>query len=160
MAKKEKNDLGIETIRANSDDILAEFSMFAAVQLLTDNGKILERRIRALPYGYRDYKLAIKMATRVTEDILMTFPPEKLLGMKQQVRNMFCKVYCGKPVVVDPERLYMDVKDFDVICQAAFEGNCKYCMKDSCDQCELGKMFDRHLVKCRDDSTWSVCGLY
>ena len=156
--EKETNLAGIEVIKANSDDILAAFSLFAAVQLLTENGKIVERRIRALPYGYRDYKLALKMATRVAEDILQTFPAKKLMGMKQQVRNMFCKVYCGKPVVPDPDYVYLLGADFEEICYAAHE-KCKMCDDWNCDRCSLGKQFDKHLIVERDQIPWAMMNL-
>lgn len=140
--------------RPTSDEVLSEFSLFAACQLLEDSGKELERRVRLLPDGWRDYRLAVSKASRVATDVLCTFTPDRLAGMQKQLPLMHCKVYTGKPAVADPDCLYMTVDDFSVICKAAHE-KCALCMEQHCARCELGKMFDRHLLYDRGDLTWA-----
>lgn len=58
--KKEYNHNGIEIIRANNDQVYACFKLFGALQLIRTLVPDLERRLKAIPYGKRDYMNALQ----------------------------------------------------------------------------------------------------
>ena len=157
--KKEYNHNGIEIIRANNDQVYACFKLFGALQLIRTLVPDLERRLKAIPYGKRDYMNALQKLDRISADIIQTYPIEKVAGMLPQAKRMVLECHVVKPVVSDPAYAVINAEDFEGVCEYAFEGNCKICTELNCDKCKLGKIFDRHMVKDRGKDDWMSIGL-
>ena len=82
-------------IRANSRDLDHLFALFAASQELEQVEKHMEKRVRAIPNGWRDLRLVHTTLEKLLVNMVATLQPEKLKAMKRMLPRMKFKVICG-----------------------------------------------------------------
>lgn len=150
-----KNNQQIPVIRANREHINALFAMFASVQELEKAQEVMENRIRAVPNGWRQVRLASVTINNLVDDLCKTFPVEKLVSINRMLPHMRYKVQCGVSAssLKENENL-IESDDLDTIALFAHE-QCKLCIDQNCSQCKLGRVFDRIFMHDRGDGSWA-----
>ena len=147
----------LPTIRANSKELDQIFTMFAAAQELEHAEKYMERRVRAIPNGWRNLRLCRTLLDRLVVDMVGTLQQEKIAAMKRMLPRMKFKVVCGPNATrTQEDEVILASKDLDALVHFAHEGNCKMCMEGNCRACKLGKALDGILTKDRDNGSWAT----
>lgn len=147
----------LPTIRANSKELDQIFTMFAAAQELEHTEKTMERRVRAIPNGWRNLRLCRTLLDQLVVDMVGTLQPEKIAAMKRMLPRVKFKVICGPNATrVEEDEVVLTTKDLDVLVHYAHEANCKMCLDGNCKQCKLGKTFDGMMTYDRNDGSWST----
>ena len=157
----EMNDRQLPMIRANSKELDQIFTMFAAAQELEHAEKYMERRVRAIPNGWRDLRLCRTLLDKMVVNLVGTLQPEKLKAMKRMLPRMKFKVICGTHAShsKDDETI-LAMNDLDTLVHFAHEANCKMCMEANCRACKLGKTLDAVLTYDRNEDSWAAIDIY
>lgn len=152
MAEKQ-----LPTIRANSKELDQIFTMFAAAQELEHAEQKMERRVRAIPNGWRNLRLCRTLLDQLVVDLVGTLQPEKIASMKRMLPRMKFKVMCGPTATrVEENEVLLPMNELDVLVHYAHEANCKMCLEGNCRQCKLGKTFDSMLTYDRNGGSWAT----
>lgn len=151
------SDKKLPTIRANSKELNQIFTMFAAAQELEHTEKTMERRVRAIPNGWRNLRLCRTLLDKLVVDMVGTLQPEKIAAMRRMLPKMRFKVICG-PTATNPEpnQAILAMDELDTLVYYAHEANCKMCVEPHCKRCKLGKTLDSVLTYDRNEDPWSV----
>lgn len=158
MANQEKQANGkLPTIiRANNEDITSAFGLIAGLQeiKIAINSRFAQR-FKAVPNGWRNAKMIYSVMNNLLDDVLLTFPPEKLVSMQRMMPHMKFKLYCGASASkMEDDKLVLLEKDLDVLMEYAHE-QCKLCFDQDCKRCRLGKVLDGVCAYDRDESSWA-----
>lgn len=145
----------IPVIRASKEDIARAFGLIAGLQEIKKAENEIERRFRAVPNGWRNIRMLETVYSNLIDDVLMTYPLEKLISMERMMPHMKYKVTCGVVAskLHDDECIITD-ENMNNLCIFAHE-QCKMCIDQDCKRCKLGKTLDSVLCYDRDDSSWS-----
>lgn len=142
-------------IRANKEEIGIVFGMLAACQEFDKAEKMMYKRVKAIPNGWRDLRMVKTVINRLVDDLLVTFPYEKLVSMQKMLPHMRYKTYFGAQVSkLDRDDCIISTDRLNVLAQAAHD-RCKICFDGDCKRCALGKAFDGIYCKDREGSRWS-----
>lgn len=153
--KENKPAPNLPVIRANRHDIDCIFGLFAGIQEWENAGQTMERRVRVIPNGWRDYKLLLHLMDRLTVSLVSTLPTEKLVSVKRMLPRMQYKVICGSQACeTRKDECIVAMDDLDTLADAAHE-QCKLCVEQNCNRCHLGKTLDRLLTYDRDGRSWA-----
>lgn len=126
--KENKPAPNLPVIRANRHDIDSIFGLFAGIQEWEGAGETMERRIRAIPNGWRNYKLLLHLMDSLTVNLIATLPPEKLDSVRRMLPRMQYKVICGKQACeTRADECIIAMNDIDTMADAAHE-QCKLCV--------------------------------
>lgn len=147
----------IPVIRANGRDIDAMIGFHAAMTEIEESGKILERRFRAVPNGWRDYRLMRTLLDKLTDQTLDTYPFEKLVTLRRMLPRVRFKITVGPQATsnVHENETLLSYDDLDTLTTFARE-QCKMCIDWDCDRCKLGKTLDHVLRHDRNGGCWAT----
>ena len=156
MESPAKNPNGkIQTFRANNDDVRLAFGMIAGLQEMKKAEKTMERRFRAIPNGWRNLRMLETVYGNLIDDVLQTYPLEKLISMERMMPHMTYKVVCGvQASKMGEDECIVTETNLNYLCIAAHE-QCKLCVDQNCKRCKLGKTLDTILCYDRDGSSWA-----
>lgn len=157
MESRVKNPTGndIPTIRANKEEISCAFGLLAGLQEMKKAEETMERRFRAIPNGWRNIRMIETVLGNMIDDLLQTYPLEKLVSMQRMLPHMKYKVQCGASASkLDNDECIIAEKDLNVLSIFAHE-HCKMCFEQDCNRCKLGKVLDGILTDDRDGRSWA-----
>lgn len=153
MAEEQKAKVPV--IRANKEDIGIIFGMLAACQELEKAEERMYKRVKSVPNAWRDLRLVKKKLSTLVDDLLVTFPFEKLVSMQKMLPHMRYKVMFGAQASqIGKDECIIDTDRLNVLAMAAHD-KCKICFDGQCNRCALGKVFDSIYCKDREDGRWS-----
>ena len=137
-------------------EIFDLFAMYALMQELDKAQRDMANRLQVIPGGAEDLHAAKDLLSRLTQNILLTIPPEKLLNLQTSMKRMAYRVIMDKTLpVTDANDVIIRQEDFDALAYAAHEFKCCFCVED-CNVCELGKALDHGLIRSRErDESWA-----
>lgn len=96
---------------------------------LHEHDKHMEARLKSIPGGWRDYRLAMKMVEKVVDAVYATMPEKVKRRMMLLCENGEVVI---RPRPVATSHAYVQIVDNDdvkVISNRAIEGDCAICMK-------------------------------
>lgn len=150
----EKNNISI--VRANTHDLDLLFGLFAAAQELNRCETEMEKRVRAIPNGWRDLRLIRTKLNKLLDDLILTVQPEKRATMNRMAPRMRFRVWCGHEVIkTAPNEVVITQNEMTTLLEYAWSAECSICMEGRCDQCKLGKVFDSILSYDRNGGSWA-----
>ena len=156
--EKQANGKNIPIIRANNEAVTTALGLIAALQEMKValDSKFLQR-FKAVPNGYRNAKMIFSVLNKLIDDVLMTFPVEKLESMQRMMPYMKFKILCGVSVSnVENDNVVLSEKTLDTLVLAAHDGKCKMCIDQNCKRCALGKALDGLCSYDREDGSWAT----
>lgn len=153
MGSREKKPIGI--IRANKEEINCAFGLLAGLQEIKVAQEKMERRFRAIPYGWRNIRMIEAVLGNVIDDLLLTYPIEKLCSMQRMMPHMKFQLHCG--VSASKLRDNECIIDEDVLNTLSVSAHeqCKLCFDQNCNRCKLGKALDSILTNDREGRSWA-----
>lgn len=153
MEQKEKGSM-IPTIPSNKAHVNSALGLMACLQELKQ-AEQMEKRFRAVPYGWRKLRWMEAVLSNLIDDILQTFPIEKLVSMQRMLPHMKYKLQCGATASkLNDDECIIAEKDLDTLSYYAHE-QCKLCVEENCNRCPLGKVLDGIVCDDRDGRSWS-----
>lgn len=153
MTEEQKRNTPV--IRANKEEIGIVFGMLAACQEFDKAEKMMYKRVKAIPNGWRDLRMVKAVINRLVDDLLATFPYEKLVSMQKMLPHMRYKVMFGAQASqIGKDECIINTDRLNVLAMAAHD-KCKICFDGQCNRCALGKVFDSIYCKDREDGRWS-----
>lgn len=145
----------IPTFRVNKDEVTLAFGMLAGLQEMKKAEETMERRFRAIPNGWRNLRMIESVYEKLIDDLLQTYPLEKLISMERMMPHMKYKVTCGvQPSKMGDDECIITENNLNTLCLAAHE-QCKLCFDNNCKRCKLGKVLDNILCYDREDRSWA-----
>lgn len=157
MESRAKNLTGnnIPTIRSNKDEINSAFGLLACLQEIKKAQEVMPRRFRAVPNGWRNIRMIDAVLSNMIDDLLQTYPIEKLISMQRMLPHMKFAFQCGATASkLNNDECIIAEKDLDILSVFAHE-QCKICFEQNCNRCKLGKVLDRILTDDRDGRSWA-----
>lgn len=150
----------LPVIRGNGYDLEQIRGCYAAWKQLELLEKAQERRIRAIPGGWRDLKLCRTLLKKLADNMVRTLQQEKRDVLARTTGRMYFKVWCGPEAIsVTPDEVILLQKELTTLVESAHEGMCKMCLQTNCRACKLGKTLDSVLSMDRGDRQWSMIDL-
>lgn len=148
MRKRPERPDEIPEMRARSGETNWLFALMASVKTMEQVDESLGPRLDAIA-GRQELREIAKDATRLTNDLVMTWPQEKRKTLRNQARYLYYQINVGIPAGQDKTCTAIDVHQLGVILKYAHD-TCKLCVNpERCNRCELGKAFDRCVPECR-----------
>ena len=116
-----------------------------------------KRRLDAIPHATAGLKMTSGRILQLVHDLVATLPESKQVSILRMAPYMQFKVYCAAPASVYGDgTTILDVEDLDILCYYA-KMNCDMCFDGNCNQCKLGKVFDKVMTYDREkDESWST----
>ena len=151
-----KEEKPIPRIRANGRDIDAMVGLHAAMTEINVSAEAIERRIRAVPNGWRDLRLIQSLLDKLIDRTLDTYPVEKLVTMRRMLPRVRFRITVG-PQATSPlsdDETVISFDDVDALTTYARK-QCELCVDYNCNRCKLGKTLDRVLRYDRDGGCWA-----
>lgn len=150
----------IPVMRTNGRDFDAILGLYAAISEVEAVGKAIEKRVRSIPGGWRDLRLAQTKMEALGGQLMQTIPPEKLRNLKRMVPQVRFRIVLGRQATnaIKGDETIIGFDDLDVLIQAARD-RCKMCAdwsRGKCDRCQLGKVMDRVLRYDRKGNDWDT----
>lgn len=143
-------------VRANSDSIKRIYNLYAACQCLEELEAKEEKRIRAIPNGWRDLRMCTAVLRKLSNNMKYTMQPEKRTSVDHMAPRMYFRTWCGhEPVKTTPDEVVLLEKELDVLVEYAWN-ECSMCVEQQCSQCPLGKTFDSVLGYDRNGGSWAA----
>ncbi len=156
MDTRAKNPIGsdIPTIRANKEHVNSALGLMACLQELKQ-AEQMKKRFQAIPHGWRDLRMLEAVLSNLIDDVLQTFPVEKLVSMQRMLPHMKYKLQCGATASkLNDDECIIAEKDLDTLTAYAHE-QCKLCVEENCNRCPLGKVLDGIVCDDRDGRSWA-----
>lgn len=148
------NDLPI--IRGNGYDLERIRGCYAAWKELEFLELHQEKRIKAIPGGWRDLKLCRTLLKKLADNMQRTLPPEKRESLNRTKGRMYFKTWCGPEAIrTAPDEVILLSKELSTLIVSAHEGKCTTCFETNCRACPLGKTLDSVLSMDRGNRCWS-----
>jgi len=137
-------------------EIFDLFAMFALQQELDKAQRDMAGRLQVIPGGADDLQTIRDLLSRLTQNILLTIPPEKLYNLQTSMHRMAYKVIMDKTLPsYNTDDVIIRQEDFDALAYAAHEYKCCFCI-DDCNECPLGQALDHGLIRTREkDESWA-----
>lgn len=137
-------------------EIFDLFAMYALMQELDKAQRDMAGRLRVIPGGADDLQTIRDLLSRLTQNILLTIPPEKLYNLQTSMHRMAYKVIMDKTLPsYNTDDVIIRQEDFDALAYAAHEYKCCFCI-DDCNECPLGQALDHGLIRTREkDESWA-----
>ena len=143
-------------IRSNAHDIQWYLAYLASVNTLANVVEELEKRLDVLGQK-EEFTNAVIELNRIGNEMIETFPVEKRRTLNNQAAAMEFQITVGPSVVRSPTFTRIDVDVMGTLIDYAHEMNCQLCDHPrSCNQCDLGKAFDKCLPEDRGrNESWA-----
>lgn len=146
----------LPVIRGNGYDLERIRGCYAAWCELGFLEREQERRVKAIPGGWRDLKLCRTLLKKLADNMVRTLQPEKRESLDRTKGRMHFRTWCGTEAVNPaPNEVILLSKDMTVLLVSAHEGKCTTCFDTNCRACPLGKTLDSVLSMDRGDRLWS-----
>lgn len=99
----------------------------------------LKERLRTIPHGWRDMRLAVTTIDRLLDKLLGTVPEKKLRAIQTELKHAVCELKIVPPVSHPPGCVYVEESALINLADRAISMDCMFCMKNDkeCTQCEL-----------------------
>ena len=140
------------------------FKLFAVSDTLDDALELPEfkKRLAVIPHAEAGLKMMNGRILQLLYDLVATLPEPKKKTILRMSTNMKYKVYHGTPAsVIDEGEATIEMEDLNTLCKQA-RMNCDVCFERTCNNCPLGKVFDKVLPYDRERheswSTWEGWG--
>ncbi len=137
-------------------EIFDLFAMYALDAELAKAQRDMAGRLQVIPGGANDLQTIRDLLSRLTQNILLTIPPEKLYNLQTSMHRMAYKVIMDKTLPsYNTDDVIIRQEDFDALAYAAHEYKCCFCI-DDCNECPLGQALDHGLIRTREkDESWA-----
>lgn len=137
-------------------EIFDLFAMYALMQELEKAQRDMAGRLQDIPDGAKELHAIRDALGRLTQNILLTIPEEKLWNLRSSLHRMAYKVIIDKTLPIrESNDIVIQQVDFDALAFAAHEFRCCFCAED-CNRCDLGKALDHGLIRTRDkNESWA-----
>lgn len=137
-----KNEKKPEVTPVNARELhKIEFLAGLDAQLAQGGGDILRERLKQVPNGWRNYRLAVTLIEKVLDGIYDTVP-EKTLRHMRHLRDYGQIVIRPRPMIKMPDDVQIvAAEDLRLITNRIIEAECAICIKDAAGQkgCKLRK---------------------
>ena len=148
----------IPVMRTSGSDFDAMLGYYACIAELGAVEKVMEKRIRSIPGGWRDFRLVEAKLDKLGDDLMLTIPKEKLRNLSKMAHRVRFHMTIGPQATstASTSDTVIGFDDLDVLIDAARD-RCKMCTdwsRGKCDRCELGKVMDRVLRYDRKGDSW------
>jgi hypothetical protein len=158
MGKEEMTDAEIMSLpkkTANRAEVDAYYYLAAAQRTLARAERDMEKRIRMLPNGWRDFRLVQSRMGDLVRMIGGTFEPEKARQIARMGQTVQLKLEFNRQAVREKEMMLIETEEACALITAAQEA-CKLRMCDpqECRKCELGRVMDRLSWLSRGNRAW------
>lgn len=148
-----ENDLPV--IRANSETLDLLYELYASRQTLKRFAEKQEQRLRVIPNGWRDIKLAHSLVNKLIKNLNLTMQPEKRDPLERMGHRMKFKTWTGTEAInTSPQEVVLTQKEFDSLLHYARK-ECAMCIEQRCKSCRLGKTLDIVLKHDRNGESWA-----
>lgn len=108
---------------------------------LADGEKILEKRLRAIPNGWRNFRLAFTTVEKLLKQIYLTLPDKTVMHFDKMYQ--FSEVVIRpKPAIKLPDDVqFVNTDDLRLLINLAIKHECAVCLRDAREQkkCKLRK---------------------
>lgn len=150
----------IPIMRTNGWDFDRILAFHAGLAAVDETVKFMERRVRLIPGGWRDLRLAQSKLEKLSGQILATIPPEKRRNLTKMAKRSRFHIVLGPQATqtAKADTALLGFDDLDVLVLAARD-KCKMCTdwsRGKCGRCELGKTLDRVLRYDRNGRDWDT----
>lgn len=150
-----KDKAQLATMPANRAQIDSYLYLCASLSNLIEAQKSMQKRVRLIPNGWRNFRLICSLFERLLKDLGETFEPAKRAQLQRMVGRIRIKLVIGPQIVQEEEQYVLAQKDFGVLISAATK-QCQICMgsPEDCKQCELGRVIDGVSFISRQNRAW------
>lgn len=148
---------GVKEQYLNMHTTKAMITMNCIVNQLDLIEQAMEKRIRSIPRGWANWRMARKNLQTLLDDLLYTIPQSKFDPLITEINRTRCEYRQGPAATVQKETDMVIQTDHAIaLCYYSHEYNCKQvCTKDSCDACKLGQALDFCLTLDRNGKPWN-----
>lgn len=155
MDTRAKNPSGnIPTIPSNKAHVNSALGLMACLQELKQ-AEQMKKRFQAIPNGWRNLRMLEAVLSNLIDDLLLTYPVEKLISMRRMLPHMKYRLQCGATASkLNDDECIIAEKDLDILTEYAHE-QCKMCFDRDCNRCPLGKVLDGIVCDDREGRSWS-----
>lgn len=150
----------IPVMRTSGSDFDAMLGIYVCSAELGAVRKVMEKRIRSVPGGWRDFRLVEAKLDKLGDDLMLTIPKEKRRNLSMLAHRVRFHMTVGPQATNAMNHTdkvtVIGFDDLDVLIDAARD-RCKMCTdwsRGKCDRCELGKVMDRVLRYDRKGDSW------
>ena len=120
-------------IREMNSKELHRFELLACLDVQLMGGQEpLEARLRSIPNGWRDYKLALTLVGKLVQKLYDTMPDKAIQHMVQLMRHGEAVVRM-KPIGGGQYFQPVDVKDLKILINTCIDSECLICGKEGTD---------------------------
>lgn len=115
------------------------------------------KRLDAIPHAKSGLKMMSGRMLQLVYDLVATLSEPKRKSILRMAPHMKFKVYHAAPASACGDgTTILDVEDLSVLCHYA-KMNCDMCFDGNCNQCKLGKVFDKVMMYDREkNESWST----
>lgn len=104
--------------------------IFGLVSGLDTHAHDLERRLKTIDGGWRDWRMLLTVGEKLMRKILATVPEKKLRMISLELKHTTCEVKVHGPSDADPNMYtYVPQAEMDRVCGKAVEAECYMCEK-------------------------------
>lgn len=119
----------------------------------------MEKRIRLIPDGWREFRMIQARLEQLVKIMVMTFEPEKQMQIWRTSRVMRHKLIYAPEVVREKDKFLIPSDDLGMLITAAGEA-CKMrmCTAAECNKCKLAKTLDGYsfVTRGKHRAWWEV----
>ena len=130
-----------QIVEANGRELFAIELLSVADKQLFENQEVLKERLKLVPNGWRNYRLAVTTVEKVLDGIYETLPSKTMAHMERLATYGQINIR-PRPVIKIPDSVQiMGSDELKVIINHAIENTCTICVKDHKEQkkCPLRK---------------------
>lgn len=145
--------------RLHSAEVNGMYMLYAAWHDFSQIKQMLEKRLRTIPGGWRDFSLVVSVMSKLIDKLLQTIPQDKLISMSRNMKHMSYRVYLVRPVTPPEDEIVVDADDLAALAKYSHQYACLAC-NGNCDKCSLGKALDHTMVQSRERGeswAWISC---
>ena len=116
-----------------------------------------KRRLAAIPHAEAGLKMVNGRMLQLLFDLVATLPEAKRMSILRMSQHMKYKVYHATPAsAVGEGEAVIEIEDLNTLCKQA-RMNCDVCFERTCNNCPLGKVFDKVMPYDREyHESWST----
>jgi hypothetical protein len=119
-------------------------ALFGAKNALEQTSKDIERRVRLIPGGWRDFRMLVAVLDRLLAAVLRTVPQKKLLAIRAELSRTICEVHMQGVTSPKDDDLLTVVPQgaLERVINEAVSFRCFGCERCDYKRCELFKAVD------------------
>lgn len=119
-------------------------ALFGAKNALEQTSKDIERRMRLIPGGWRDFRMLVAVLDKLLMGVLRTVPQKKLLAIRAELSRTICEVHMQGVTRPKDDDLLTVVPQgaLERVIGEAVHFRCFGCERSDYKRCELFKAID------------------